>query len=344
MLEILKKLVAFNTIKDKENDLINDYLENHLQNIGFKTERINKCLIAKNDPNPKIGFLGHTDTVSYGSWDGDPFTIQEKDNKLIGLGVCDMKSGIAAILNSLSKIDLTKNKIALYFTDDEEISFKGIKTIQNENFPETVIIGEPTDNIPIYGTKGLLEYKIIFKGIKTHASTPEKGISAIYGACDFIKELRVYYEELQKDFNQDFAVPYTSMNVGLINGGEAINSVPEKCEITIDFRVIKDDHFKQIENKIKSMLKAYDAKMILVNKIKVKINNNDLAFLEKISSKKQTANYVTEGSFIDANIIILGPGPITAHEKNEYVTKESLELTEKLYIEIIKKYNEEEKK
>ena len=130
--EILKKLVSYNTIKDKQNKEILDFIESYLKKYNFKTERIDKCLLATNAKHPNIAFLGHTDTVAYESWDNDPFTLQEKDGKLIGLGACDMKGGIAAILSAISKLDLEKNKLALYFTNDEEISFQGIKTIREK--------------------------------------------------------------------------------------------------------------------------------------------------------------------------------------------------------------------
>lgn len=341
LIEILKKLISFNTIKDKENDLINNFIEKYLQNLGFETQRIDKCLIAKNDDNPKIGFIGHTDTVDYNTWDGNPFEMTIKENKIYGLGACDMKGGIAAILNALSKIDLNKNKIALYFTYDEEIGFKGIKALKRTKFPRTVIIGEPTDNIPIYATKGILELSIVFNGIKTHSSTPEKGLNAIYECMDFIRTLKKYYEKLKFDRCEEFDVPYTSMNVGMIKGGESVNSVPGKCEISIEFRISKNEHLKKIESDINRLLKKYDAIATIKNKKQPKLNLDDMTYLENISNKKKTANYLTEASFIDSSAIIIGPGPITAHEKNEYITIESLKKSEELYIEIIKKYNED---
>jgi acetylornithine deacetylase len=342
LIEILKNLVRLNTIRDRENNLIIDFIENYLQGLGFKTKRVDKCLVAKNDDNPKIGFIGHTDTVDYNTWDGNPFEIVIKDNKIFGLGVCDMKGGIAAILSALSKIDLDKNKIALYFTYDEETSFKGIKALKNEMFPKTVIIGEPTDNIPIYGTKGVLELLITFNGVKTHSSTPEKGKNAIYESIDFINKLREYYGVLKQDKCLDFEVPYTSMNVGMIKGGETVNSVPGKCEVSIEFRISKNEHLKKVEADVKELLKGYDATIEIKNRKKPKLNLDDMTYLENISNKKKTANYLTEASFIDSSAIIIGPGPITAHEKNEYITIDSLEKTEKLYIEIINEYSGKE--
>ena len=338
--EILKQLVSYNTIKDKQNKEIMNYIENYLKTYNFTTKRIKKCLIAYNDKNPKIGFIGHTDTVDYESWDGNPFELQEKEDILIGLGACDMKGGIASILSAISKIDLNKNKIALYFTNDEEIAFEGINTIKDNIIPNNVIIGEPTNNIPIYGTKGILELEITFYGKKCHSSTPDKGINAIYECIDFINKLKKYYEKnIKKEIVNDFEIPYTTMNIGIIEGGETVNSVPGKCRITIDFRIAKDKTITVLKKKINSLLKNYNATVLIKQSIPPRINNSDIEFLEKISNKKQTKCYLTEGSYINKDFIILGPGPDTSHQKNEYISCNSLKKTEELYIKIIEYYN-----
>ena len=338
--EILKKLVSYNTIKDKENKEIMDFIENYLKSYKFTTKRINNCLIAYNSLEPNIGFIGHTDTVDYESWDGNPFELKEDGDKLTGLGASDMKGGLASILGSISKIDLNKNKIALYFTNDEEISFGGIKDIKDEIVPDNIIIGEPTNNIPIYGTKGALELRIEFFGVKCHSSTPDKGINAIYECLEFIQKIKKFYEtRIKKENFPDFEIPYTTMNIGVINGGETVNSVPGKCMITIDFRIADQSDLTLIENKVNNLLKKYNANLIVKKRFAPKINKNDISFLEKISTKKETKCYLTEGSMIDKNFIILGPGPDTSHQKNEYIYYSELKKTEKLYEEIIKYYN-----
>ena len=251
-----------------------------------------------------------------------------------------MKGGIASILSAISKLDLNKNKLALYFTNDEEISFEGIKTIRNLIIPDNVIIGEPTDNIPVYGTKGVLELVVEFYGVKCHSSTPEEGVNAIYECINFIEEIKKYYDKvLKKDIVRDFEVPYTTMNIGMINGGESVNSVAGKCTISIDFRIAKTSHINKIKKYLSSILKEYNYKLQIKQSIKPNINRDDISFIENISSKKEAKSFLTEGSYIDKKFIILGPGPNTAHQKNEYITIESLEKTVELYKEIIEYYN-----
>lgn len=339
--EILKKLVSYNTIRDKENKELMDFVEEYLKQYNFTVQRVKKCLIAYNDSNPTIGFVGHTDTVDYESWDGSPFEMREVDGKLIGLGTCDMKGGVAAILSAISKINLSKNKIALYLTNDEEIGFGGIKDISNLIVPDNIIVGEPTNNIPVYGTKGVLELELVFYGIKCHSSTPDKGINAIYNCVDFINKIKNYYEKtIKKEINLNFEIPYTTMNIGMIEGGETVNSVPGKCMVTIDFRIANTNQADSILRDIKKIIENYDCDLIIKNNIAPKLNKNNIEFLEKISTKKETKCYITEGSFIDKNFIILGPGPDTSHQKNECISLTSLKKTVDLYICIIEFYNE----
>lgn len=336
---ILRNLVAINTIEDKENEKINNYIEDYLKKLGFKTELKTSNLIMSIKDTYPIGFLSHTDTVKASTnWQTDPFELIKKENKLYGLGSCDMKGGIAAILYVLSQIDFEKLNygLKLYFTHDEEISFKGIKEIKNLNFPKTMIIPEPTNNVPIVCTKGLLEYKITFKGIRVHASNPIKGKNAIYDAIEFINQMKTYLNSNLKQYrNEAFEIPYTTMNLGKINGGDSINSTAEKCEIYIDFRTTKASYQLKIIEKINTLLKKYDAKAEILENIYPMINENDISSIEAISNNKASANYITEASLIDSNSIILGPGPITAHEANEYIDIDSLNKSAKIYKFII---------
>ena len=158
--EVLKNLVKINTIKDKGNKEIITYLENYLKKLGFKTEYKTKALVMSIGKDPKLGFLGHTDTVEYIEEFKDPFDLTFKAGKIYGLGVCDMKGGIAAFLDAVSSLDLNRLKkgMKLYFTYDEEIGFKGINELvkNNEKFPEFMIFGETTNNEIYTGHKGIM--------------------------------------------------------------------------------------------------------------------------------------------------------------------------------------------
>ena len=288
--------------------------------------------------NPKLGFLGHTDTVEYiDGWNTNPFKLSNIDGKLYGLGTCDMKGGVAAILQAVAEIDFTKLKygMKLYFTYDEEIGFGGIYDIVNskEKFPEVMIFGEPTNNEMLVGSKGLLEYELKFKGIKAHSSNPAKGKSANMNAVKFLSELDAFYEEKIKTFKEkSYEVPYTTMNVGLINGGSAKNSVPANCDVFVDFRIANKSHISIIKEKMEKLAAKYDCEIDVIECIEPFIDKSELV------TEIKTANFITEASFIEgSNRIILGTGPVTAHEVNEYITEESYnKLVEQYKVLIMK--------
>ena len=336
--EILKDLVKFNTIKDKENKKIIDYIEKILLKKGLRTEYKGKYLIMSTAQDAKLGFLGHTDTVEYiDGWETNPFDLTRKENKLYGLGTADMKGGIAAMIDAVHSIDFSilKHGIKLYFTYDEEIGFGGMYDIikTNEKFPKFMIFGEPTDNEILVGSKGILELEIDFNGVKTHSSTPQKGKSANLNAVKFIYELEEFYnKEIKKDLNNNYEVPYTTMNVGLINGGSAKNSVSAKCEISIDFRTIKNEHTTLLKEKMNELSYKYDCTINIFEEISPFFNK-----IEFVNENK-TANFLTEASLVkQSKRIILGAGPVTAHEVNEYITVGSYRKLVKQYKEIIKK-------
>ena len=341
--DILEKLVGFNTIKDKENKKIIDFIESFLSSQDFKTIVKDKYLIMESNFGNEeygIGFIGHTDTVEFiGEWKYDPFKLTKEDNKLYGLGTCDMKGGIASILSAIEKLDKTKikNKIKVYFTYDEEIGFGGIKDVidfennNGKNIPKTLIIGEPTNNEILLGSKGLIEYKVTFSGIKVHSSTPEKGKSAILDAVKFISELKEFYEteiRIEEDFS--FSIPYSTFNVGIINGGIEINSVADVCTIYFDFRTINKNEEKII-NFVNDLILKYNAKKEIINNIPAFLNKSE--FVEEV----KTCSFITEASFIEGERLILGPGPVNPHEKNEYVTIESLNKCVDDYLRLIEK-------
>ena len=333
--QILKKLVKFDTYKDKENKEIINYIQEILERKGFKTEYKSKCLVMSIKEKCKLGFIGHTDTVQSGSdWKYNPLELTEIDDKLYGLGTCDMKGGIAAILRAVLDIDWNKLNygIKLFFTYDEEIGFKGIKEINSLNIeiPENIIIGEPTNNVIMNGSKGLLEFKIEFKGKSAHSSNPKKGVNSIEECIEFLKELKGFYNNLKIEIDKRFEIPYTTMNIGKIEGGKSINIVPNSCVVYIDFRMINNEHRIKIFEEINMMSAKYKFKFEVINDIKPFITD---------SKECKTTNFITEASFIESkNRYILGTGPINAHEANEYITKESLNKLVEQYKKMIKMF------
>ena len=340
--KILKDLVGFNTIKDKENKDIIDYLEKYLLSLGFKTEYKDKALIMSIGDEPKVGFLGHTDTVDYAKekWSKKPFELIVEDGNIYGLGVCDMKGGIAAMLDAVTELKEAKKELnlKLYFTYSEEVTFAGMyDVLKNEKeFPEIMIFGEPTNNEILVGSKGILELELKFIGKCANSSTPDKGISANMNAIKFINELDEFYQkEIKKDVNNSFEINYTTMNIGTIHGGTNKNSVSDECIVTVDFRTVKEEHTNKILEEVNKQKEKYN--------IEIKITENINPFINEIKDiSTKTANFITEASLLtDSNVkkLILGLGPITAHEIDEHITEESYNKLVEQYKDLIEKYS-----
>ena len=334
-IQILKDLVKFDTIKDKENKEILDYIQNYFKNLGFKIEKREKYLIMSYGENCNIGFIGHSDTVEFiDGWKTNPHELTQIGDMLYGLGSCDMKGGIAAFMQAVSEINLKELKkgIKVYITYDEEIGFGGINELVyiKEKMPKYLIIGEPTHNKIMTGCKGLFAVKIFTKGIKVHSSTPHRGKSANTSMIRLLAELEDFYNEnIKNNLDKKYEVPYTTMNIGLLNGGSAINSVAAECMSYVDFRIIDNEHIEILKEKLQELCIKYDANFLI--DVEVKSFYNDIEFLDET----YTAGFMTEASFVEGNRMIIGPGPMTAHEVDEHVSISSLRGTVEIYKTLI---------
>lgn len=341
--EILRKLVSFNTVADYDNFKINKYIRRFLEKNGFKCKTIGntkKVLIATTKKEPKFCFFGHTDTVNYKEIGRNPFELLEKDGNLYGLGACDMKGGIAAMLKAISETDFNKLSygMMLVFTYDEETNFEGIKEFVKYNikYPEYILLGEPTNNIPMNGSKGAIEYHFDFYGKKAHSSRIED--SSNINCVRFLNELLKLRDYFKKTKCDEYEYKHSTMNYGIINGGDRVNMVSDHTFATCDFRITnKKEEYKYV--------KKYVDRVALKYKMDYKIGMDFLPFYndsdivevyEKITGRKRKKFFgLSEASLLEGNRIILGPGPVTAHQDDEHVSKKSLNECVEIYREII---------
>lgn len=348
---ILKDLVAINTIEDKDNHKFMDYLDKFFTELGFETKMLTssengkKVFTATYGNNPAIGFLGHTDTVGVAAgWDTDPFDLIEKDGMLYGLGSCDMKGGIAAFMTAIAETDLSelKSGIGVYCTYDEEILFGGVKDLvaSEIKLPEHVIVAEPTELIPMVGSKGLLEIEFIFTGVTSHSSTPVEGKNSNKQAVRFLNKMIDFEDELRENGNPFFGVPYTTMNIGLIEGGKTFNSVPDRTKVYLDFRICDSEkEYDLIWSRINDAMEGLDVTYTVINDIASFQNKSELVsvYEEKTGNKALPFFGITEASLIEGDRVIIGPGPGNCHVPNECVSIDSLEQTIQLYKDMIQK-------
>ncbi len=354
-IEILRKLVGFDTTSFKSNlDLIK-FIENYLNDFNIKSKLVydeteNKAnLFATIGGDSKGGIVlsGHTDVVPIKNqkWSSDPFTLTERDNKLFGRGSSDMKGFIAVVLSRVSKMVETKlNKpIHLAFSYDEEIGCVGVHglldLIEKKSInPEFCIVGEPTSMEVVIGHKGKHAYGVKVDGFSCHSGQAPYGVNAINYAAKLIS----YIEELNKEkskigpFDNEYEIPYSTLSTGLINGGTILNIVPNLCQFEFEIRHLAEDDPKAIMQKIheygdelitKEMHKISPKANITFAEI---INYPGLNISETINPVKQVKDILnvskhkkvifgTEGGLFKKKLniptIVCGPGSIDQAHK-----------------------------
>lgn len=110
---ILRDLIQFNTVFDAQNKSIMEYIDAYLSKLGFRTNYVidddthKLCLVASAGNEAELGFVCHTDTVPLGNaWpDYDAMDLTIDGDKLVGLGICDAKGGMAAVLSAVGNFD-----------------------------------------------------------------------------------------------------------------------------------------------------------------------------------------------------------------------------------------------
>ena len=251
--DLLATLVGFDTTSAKSNlDLI-AFVQDYLHGLGVESTLVpsddsqKACLFATiGDGEGGIGFSGHSDCVPVTGqkWTSDPFTLTERNGKLYGRGTCDMKGFIACVLASapLFKATALKEPIHILISYDEEVGCAGVRPMiarigADLPRPRIVIIGEPTSLQVIDGHKRIDVYRTTVTGKEAHSSLPSIGVNAISVAAKLIEEIdRLAVDMAEGENDPRFEPPYSTMSVGLIEGGTAPNIVPKNCEFRWQIR------------------------------------------------------------------------------------------------------------
>ena len=220
--------------------------------------------------------------------------------------------------------------------------FGGIYDMVNGGveFPPHVITGEPTDLAPQIGSKGILEFIFTFKGVTTHSSRPIEGKSSNKNAVRFLSRMMDFEESLRERCYPLFDIPYTTMNIGIVEGGTSINKVPDKTPIYLDFRICDSAvEYPIIRAFVDEAIKDFDAEYVIINDVPSFANEGEkVSWYEDITGRKGTATtYITEASFFKGDRIILGPGPDTSHQFDEHISEASLKRTAEVYLAAIKR-------
>ncbi len=259
-LEILDKLIAFPTVSRNSNleliAFIEDYLDGHAVTSRLihseDGAKANLHAVIGPEDVPGVMLSGHTDVVPVEGqdWSSDPFEMREEGGRHYGRGTADMKGFIASVLAAVP--EMTKRSLArpihLAFSYDEEIGCIGVRRMIDvladaSIQPAFCIIGEPTEMQVAIGHKGKTDAYCHCRGVESHSALAPNGLNAIYLAGEMIQAIRDLQAYVIETGARDdhYAVPYTTLHVGVIEGGTALNIVPNACNFRFEIRNLLED-------------------------------------------------------------------------------------------------------
>ncbi len=356
---LLSKLIAFDTTSYKSNlDFILFIKELFEQNqiaveLNFNSERNKANLLASVGPIDQAGILlsGHSDVVPVEGqqWNTPAFEATQKDGNIYGRGTADMKGFLAcAVITMLkaSKIEL-KRALHLCISYDEEIGCIGVRGILDQLAstiisPIMCVIGEPTMMQLALAHKGKTVFRAQCCGEEGHSALAPNYVNAIHVASKLVESLQNVQQYLREQGQQDtgYDIPYTTVHVGKIAGGTALNIVPNACVVDYEIRHLAQDSSQDIQQQIIENIKQ-DFKVHIdveeVNQypgLKTSSTIEAVQFIQKLLPENTSVGNIsfgTEGGLLqgalNCPVVVCGPGDIAvAHKPDEYVSIEQLNL------------------
>jgi len=380
-LEMIDRLIAFPTVSRDSNLGLIEFARDELARHGVRSQLIydaakkkaNLFATLSSEPDRvKTGGLvlsGHTDTVPVDGqdWSSDPFVATHRDGRIHGRGTADMKGFIAIALAWAPRFLAVQERLPIHLslTYDEETTFLGVKGLvadlaERGIRPAGCLIGEPTDMQAVVAHKGKRDFCCRVRGREAHSSLTPEGVNAIEFAARLIAFIRNLADRLSRDEPRDarFAVPYTTLQTGVINGGIAVNVVPRDCEFHFEMRnlptasqdALSQEIFAFAERHLVPEMHAVAAG----TGIEIELGMNlpafsiaaDAPLVKWAQQVARTAergagavSFATEASiFANAGIptVVLGPGSIEqAHKPDEYISYEQVAACEQLFERMI---------
>lgn len=360
--DILEKLISFPTVSGTSNIEALDWISGYVSSHGMQVERVKsgydreiESLYAFFPYALKGGvcFSGHLDVVppQKEGWKKDPYTLSYAEGFYYGRGTSDMKGFIALILSMIPvwKENRCSIPVSIALTYDEEIGCKTVSSVvdamkEMQCLPDSVILGEPTECVPIFGHKGGAECSTTIHGVAGHASNPSGGCSAINEAALYVCSL-IEYQQLvcqSPDPYLNIDPPYTTVSVGTIHGGVARNVIPDCCTFQWEVRTLPGIDPKevvlQIEEKNNERVREHHGDITINTTIDDSYpglipdhNSPALSLVRKLgcSVPAETVSFGTEAGYYETSglpVIVWGPGSIKrAHTVNEYIEESEID-------------------
>ncbi len=359
--EMLARLVAFPTVSTRSNlDLIG-YVEDYLSGLGVPSRRVPDAtgekagLVALVGPAAPGGVVlsGHTDVVPVAGqpWTSDPFTLTERGGRLHGRGACDMKGFIAcalALVPEMLAAGLSR-PVVLALSRDEEIGCIGAPPLIDAMLadmprPEAVIVGEPSEMRVVTGQKGSWGYRARVRGREVHSSLMHTGVSAVMTAAGLIDWMgRLMAENAAATAPNDFDPPFTTIHVGLIEGGSASNITARDCVFSGEVRCLPHEDPADWRDRILAegarreqairrihpeAAIGFETRMMLPGFV-AGAPAEAMARALTGDNGRHVVSYQTEAGHFKARglpTVICGPGSIAqAHQPDEFITAEQLD-------------------
>jgi len=364
-LPIIEKLIGFDTTSRESNlDLI-AYIRQYLDDFGIESRLVHDDdgrkanLYATVGPADRRGIClsGHTDVVPVDGqeWDSDPFQALVRDEKIFGRGTADMKSFIAIALAFVPQFleRRLRTPVHFAFSYDEEVGHLGAKRLVEVMKdmpvkPAMCIVGEPTSLGVIIGHKGKKKVRINVHGHEAHSSLTHEGVNAIEYAARLIAFMQGMARKWQNEgpFDDECDVPFTTMQVGLIQGGTAPNIVPKSCVFDMEIRhlpavdpeALFDEIRRHAQDVIEPEMKAVAASAgfeFVETPPNLALNTDPdepvVAFVKRLAgqNKHGKVGFGTEAGLFQQRAgiptVVCGPGDIgQAHKPNEFITFDQL--------------------
>ena len=372
--EMIERLIGFDTTSAKSNLALIDFAQDYLESHGARCRRITNPegtkanLFASLGPEAPGGVVlsGHSDVVPVDGqpWDSDPFTVIERDGRLYGRGTCDMKTFLATALALVPEFQAQplKQPLHIAMSYDEEVGCTGVGGMirdiaENLPRPEMVIVGEPTDMKIVNGHKGCYIFESRVRGEAAHSSQPHRGGNAILAAGRLIAYLADLAAGKRRDAPPDspFDPPYTTLNVGQIEGGKAINIVAQDCRFVWEFRPIPGEDTEAIARDFESFAQQEvlpalaevapgaaieTARLATVLPLAPEDDGAAETLVRRLSGVNATGvvSFGTEGGlFQEAGMstVVFGPGSIDqAHKPNEFIALEQVAACEAFLLKL----------
>jgi len=311
------------------------------------------------DAGRSVLLEAHADTVGVEGMTVPPFEAVVRDGRLYGRGACDTKGSMAAMLLAIRSVLDGQGRpgAMVYFaaTCDEERGARGARALVAGGFrPDCAIVGEPTDLTIVHACKGVAHVRIETVGLAAHGSAPDRGRNAIL-------QMRKVLEALEGPVSASLAIrrhpvlgPPT-LNVGVIAGGTESNTVPVRCRIDVDRRLLPGERMEQVAGEILSPLEAirrsdpafeFQSRCDLVYPPFEEDPAGELVGRLRAACQAELGRAETSAApwasnaniFKQAGIpsVVFGPGSVRqAHTRDEFVELEQVAQAARVYAAII---------